>query len=78
MANPPKFQSWESTYDDREIGDGDQKVHKGTGLWGVLTMLAVVYASVVVLIGATPFLILGVAEIVTKGPNCYRVRWRRQ
>lgn len=49
-----------------------------TGLLGVGTVLLCIIFSLIALVVSSPFLLLGLAEVVAARPNHYRVRWIRR
>lgn len=68
---------WE--YHEKEFAyDVDYKIEVQTGLWGVLVLLLTVFVSLATFIVASPFILFGVAELITKAPSQWRVRWIRK
>lgn len=66
-------------YHPEELGaTADSDITQKTGLIGVLFLFGCVFTSLIVLVVASPFLLLGVVEIVSATPTNYRVRWIRK
>lgn len=68
---------WE--YHPKEFGrEVDNKVEIHTGLFGVALLVVIVLTSILIVILWSPFVLLGVGEVVTKAPTQWRCRWRRR
>lgn len=67
-------------YHPKEIGVTNPKTESiATGIVGVLTMLAIVVAAILATIVCAPFILMGLAEVISTGDATqYRVRWIRR